>query len=252
MSLAVGIQMDPIETINIDGDSTFALALEAQQRGHSLFYYLPRALTFREGKVSARGWPLEVRREKGRHFTLGEARRYPPDLAAFRKFFHHCLDNGVYFAPSQFETGFISMAHSKEDLEQTAEVAAAALAACASPAPVTSTSLISADAATSLAVGERVTQETSTQAASPGNDPVINMALRHADGRRLGFQQANHTPYDVFVQSAGGALAQVMGLPGEEAPVRAARHAALDARAGRVPHFRRAIAALHRNDSRRR
>lgn len=51
------------------------------------------------------------------------------DLAAFRKFFHQCLDNGVYFAPSQFETGFISMAHGKEDLEQTAEVAAAALAA---------------------------------------------------------------------------------------------------------------------------
>jgi len=51
------------------------------------------------------------------------------DLVAFRKFFHHCLDHGVYFAPSQFETGFISMAHSRDDLEQTAEIAAAALAA---------------------------------------------------------------------------------------------------------------------------
>lgn len=51
------------------------------------------------------------------------------DLVAFRKFFHHCLDNGVYFAPSQFETGFISMAHSKADMEITAEVAAAALGA---------------------------------------------------------------------------------------------------------------------------
>ena len=51
------------------------------------------------------------------------------DLAAFRKFFHHCLNNGVYFAPSQFETGFISMAHGKEDLERTAEVVAAALRA---------------------------------------------------------------------------------------------------------------------------
>ena len=51
------------------------------------------------------------------------------DLVAFRKFFHYCLDHGVYFAPSQFETGFISMAHSRDDLEQTAEVAAAALAA---------------------------------------------------------------------------------------------------------------------------
>jgi glutamate-1-semialdehyde 2,1-aminomutase len=51
------------------------------------------------------------------------------DLAAFRKFFHCCLDAGVYFAPSQFETGFISMAHSRDDLEKTAEVAAKALAA---------------------------------------------------------------------------------------------------------------------------
>ena len=52
------------------------------------------------------------------------------DLAAFRKFFHHCLDHGVYFAPSQFETGFISLAHSREDLAKTAEVVQAALAAC--------------------------------------------------------------------------------------------------------------------------
>lgn len=51
------------------------------------------------------------------------------DLAAFRKFFHYCLEHGVYFAPSQFETGFISMAHGREDLERTAEVTADALAA---------------------------------------------------------------------------------------------------------------------------
>jgi glutamate-1-semialdehyde 2,1-aminomutase len=50
------------------------------------------------------------------------------DLAAFRKFFHYCLEHGVYFAPSQFETGFISLAHSREDIQQTAEVASAALA----------------------------------------------------------------------------------------------------------------------------
>lgn len=50
------------------------------------------------------------------------------DLAAFRKFFHHCLDNGIYFAPSQFETGFISLAHDEADMARTAEVAAEALA----------------------------------------------------------------------------------------------------------------------------
>lgn len=51
------------------------------------------------------------------------------DLAAFRKFFQYCLEHGVYFAPSQFETGFISLAHSREDIQETAEVASAALAA---------------------------------------------------------------------------------------------------------------------------
>ena len=51
------------------------------------------------------------------------------DLAAFRKFFHHCLDHGVYFAPSQFETGFISLAHTQAEMDRTAEVAAAALSA---------------------------------------------------------------------------------------------------------------------------
>ncbi len=50
------------------------------------------------------------------------------DLDAFRRFFQFCLDKGVYFAPSQFETGFISLAHTREDLEQTAETVAAALA----------------------------------------------------------------------------------------------------------------------------
>ena len=48
MGLAVAIQMDPIDTINIDADSTFALALEGQRRGHALFHYLPQALTLRE------------------------------------------------------------------------------------------------------------------------------------------------------------------------------------------------------------
>ncbi len=54
MALTVAIQMDPIERIDIAGDSTFALALEAQARGHSLLYYGPRDLTFRDGEVIAR------------------------------------------------------------------------------------------------------------------------------------------------------------------------------------------------------
>jgi glutathione synthase len=63
--------MDPIERIDISGDSTFALALEAQARGHALCYYGPRDLTFRDGRVTARTRPLSVRNVKGDHFTLG-------------------------------------------------------------------------------------------------------------------------------------------------------------------------------------
>lgn len=71
MSLAVAIQMDPIETIDIDADSTFVLALEAQRRNHALYHYLPRDLSLHEGRVLARARPLSVRRKKGDHFTLG-------------------------------------------------------------------------------------------------------------------------------------------------------------------------------------
>jgi len=71
MSLAVAIQMDPIEAIDIEGDSTFVLALEAQRRGHGLFHYLPQHLSLKDGRVYAHMQPLEVRREKGNHFSLG-------------------------------------------------------------------------------------------------------------------------------------------------------------------------------------
>ncbi len=74
MSLTVAIQMDPLEGIDIDADSTFALALEATARGHSLLHYLPRALSLREGRVVAQAHPLDVRRAYNNHFTLGEAR----------------------------------------------------------------------------------------------------------------------------------------------------------------------------------
>src|SRR4029077_11429088 len=81
MSLAVAIQMDPIDTINIDADSTFALALEAQQRGHGLFHYLPDALTLRDGRLYARGRRLEVARIHGNHHRFGAFEEL--DLAGF-------------------------------------------------------------------------------------------------------------------------------------------------------------------------
>ncbi len=73
MPLTVAIQMDPIDRIDIAGDSTFALALEAQGRGHAILYYGPRDLTFRDGRVTAVTRPLQVRPIKGDHFALGSA-----------------------------------------------------------------------------------------------------------------------------------------------------------------------------------
>jgi glutathione synthase len=73
--------MDPIGPINIDADSTFRIAEEAQARGHELFYYTPDRLFYREGSVFARGWPLEVRRVKGDHYSLGEEAEV--DLSTF-------------------------------------------------------------------------------------------------------------------------------------------------------------------------
>ncbi len=73
MALKVAFQMDPIGPINIDADSTFRIAEEAQARGHDLYYYTPDKLAYDQGRVTARGWPLRVQRVKGDHFQLGEA-----------------------------------------------------------------------------------------------------------------------------------------------------------------------------------
>jgi glutathione synthase len=73
--------MDPIERINIRGDSTFALLLEAQKRGHALSYYTPDKLSLRGDELVAPVQVLAVRDEVGDHFTLGEPHREP--LAAF-------------------------------------------------------------------------------------------------------------------------------------------------------------------------
>src|SRR4051812_35599496 len=75
MKLNVAVQMDPIARINIRGDSTFALLLEAQQRGHTLSYYTPDKLSLRGNDVVAPVQPLSVRDQEGNHFDLGEARR---------------------------------------------------------------------------------------------------------------------------------------------------------------------------------
>ena len=75
MALNVAVQMDPIERINIRGDSTFALLLEAQARGHRLSYYTPDRLAQRGADVFATVQPLYVRDEEADHHTLGKPER---------------------------------------------------------------------------------------------------------------------------------------------------------------------------------
>ena len=75
MPLKAAVQMDPIERVRIAGDSTFALLLEAQARGHELSYYTPDRLAMVDGEVFATVQPLSVRDKAGDHFSLGEAKR---------------------------------------------------------------------------------------------------------------------------------------------------------------------------------
>ena len=81
MKLNVAVQMDPIVRINIRGDSTFALLLEAQKRGHALSYYTPEKLSLKGEQLVAVIQPLTVRDQEGDHFTLGDATRV--DLESF-------------------------------------------------------------------------------------------------------------------------------------------------------------------------
>ena len=74
MALKVAFQMDPIERIDIRGDSTFALLLEAQWRGHDVFYYTPANLSLRDGKLMAEGHSLTVEDRPGDHYRLAHPR----------------------------------------------------------------------------------------------------------------------------------------------------------------------------------
>ena len=73
-SLKIACQMDPVERIDIRGDSSFALMLEAQNRGHDIFYYTPPNLSQQKGRLLARGWTLKVQDTVGDHFKLSDPR----------------------------------------------------------------------------------------------------------------------------------------------------------------------------------
>ena len=81
MSLKVAFQMDPIQDVDIDADSSFRIAIEAQERGHSLFFYTPDQLAYQNGSITARGQDMVLRREKNNHADLGELREV--DLGDF-------------------------------------------------------------------------------------------------------------------------------------------------------------------------
>lgn len=106
MTLTVAIQMDPIDKIDIGGDSTFALALEAQNRGHKLWYYLPKALAQRGDSITTRAQELAVRNERGNHFTLGPVQ--PLDLAA--------VDVVLLRQDPPFDMAYITTTHMLERL----------------------------------------------------------------------------------------------------------------------------------------
>ena len=102
MSLRVAVQMDPLETINIAGDSSFALMLSAQARGHKLWHYDVRSLAWEDGRITAHARPVTVRRVPGDHFTFtGEAQKI--DLAAE-------IDVVLMRQDPPFDLGYISAA----------------------------------------------------------------------------------------------------------------------------------------------
>ena len=78
MPLSVACQMDPIDRIDIKGDSTFALLLEAQHRGHKLFYYTPPNLSLLGGRLIAHGFTLEIEDKVGAHYRLIRAAHRGP------------------------------------------------------------------------------------------------------------------------------------------------------------------------------
>ena len=74
MSLTIAVQMDPLDRINIGGDSTFAIMLKAQELGYRLYHYAPEDLSFAEGRLWTMGYPVKVQPVPGDHYSFGEPR----------------------------------------------------------------------------------------------------------------------------------------------------------------------------------
>jgi glutathione synthase len=101
MPLKIACQMDPIDSIDVAGDSTLAILLAAQDRGHEIFYYTPQGLSLRDDRLLARGATLSVRDEPGNHFDLSNQRVV--DLAD--------LDVVLLRQDPPFDMGYITTTH---------------------------------------------------------------------------------------------------------------------------------------------
>lgn len=108
MSLRVAVQMDPIETINIAGDSSFALMLAAQARGHTIWHYDVRTLAWENSQITAWASPVTVQQVAGDHFTKGELQKI--DLAKD-------IDVILMRQDPPFDLGYITATHILERLE---------------------------------------------------------------------------------------------------------------------------------------
>lgn len=108
MTLKVAVQMDPMETINIAGDSSFALMMSAQSRGYSLWHYGPEALSWRDDRLYASARSVNVRQEAGNHFTFGDTVRL--DLG-------RDVDVVLMRQDPPFDLGYITATHLLERIE---------------------------------------------------------------------------------------------------------------------------------------
>src|SRR3954465_4438079 len=108
MSLRVAVQMDPLESIGIEGDSTFAIMLGAQARGHRLYHYPPESLSWRDGRLWTMAHPVTVRRVAGDHYAFGE-----PQIPALGR------DTDVVLMRQDppFDLGYITATHLLERIQ---------------------------------------------------------------------------------------------------------------------------------------
>ena len=108
MSLRVAVQMDPLESINIEGDSTFAIMLGARARGHTLYHYGPEDLTWQNNRLYTMGYPVSVQRVKGDHYSFGEPQIL--DLG-------HDVDVVLMRQDPPFDLGYITATHLLERIQ---------------------------------------------------------------------------------------------------------------------------------------